>query len=135
LISGTTLVLGEASVTRGPTTVLIADASPEVRDGLASILRGQPDFDVVGEASNADELVSQAEKFHPEILLIDARLPGLGDTIQRIKDQLPKMKVLLIAVHSQHIQAFPPSDIDGSLMKDTPRQALLRELRRLATLP
>ena len=134
-MSGATLVIGDASVTRGPTTVLIADASPEVRDGLASIIRGQPDFDVVGEASNADELVTKVETVHPEILLIDARLPGLGDTIQRIKEQLPTIKVLLIAVHSQHIQAFPPSEIDGSLMKDSPRQALLQELRRLATLP
>jgi DNA-binding NarL/FixJ family response regulator len=56
--------------------VLVADDNPVVRAGLAALLGGHPDMEVVAEASNGTEAVSAAERVHPDVVLLDVRMPG-----------------------------------------------------------
>ncbi|WP_329271513.1 response regulator transcription factor [Streptomyces sp. NBC_01451] len=56
--------------------VLVADDNPVVRAGLAALLSGHPDMEVVAEASNGTEAVSAAERVHPDVVLLDVRMPG-----------------------------------------------------------
>ena len=56
--------------------VLVADDNPVVRAGLSALLGGHPDMEVVAEASNGTEAVSAAERVHPDVVLLDVRMPG-----------------------------------------------------------
>ena len=57
--------------------VLVADDQALVRGGLRMILDAQPDIDVVGEAADGHEAISQARELAPDIVLMDIRMPGL----------------------------------------------------------
>jgi len=59
-----------------PLRVLVADDNPVVRAGLTALLGGHPDIDVVAEASNGTDAVSAAERVHPDVVLLDVRMPG-----------------------------------------------------------
>lgn len=57
--------------------ILIADDHPVVRDGLAAIISTQPDFVVVGEAGNGDEVLQMVKTLHPDVVLLDLEMPGM----------------------------------------------------------
>ena len=57
--------------------VLIADDQSIVRAGLATILNGQPDIEVVGQAADGHEAVARARELRPDVCLLDIRMPGL----------------------------------------------------------
>ncbi|ELP69975.1 response regulator [Streptomyces turgidiscabies] len=59
-----------------PLRVLVADDNPVVRAGLAALLGGHADMEVVAEASNGTEAVAAAERAHPDVVLLDVRMPG-----------------------------------------------------------
>ncbi len=113
--------------------VLIADDSPEARDGLEAILRAYPDLEVVGPAADGSEAISKARQLRPSIVLMDIQMPGMDglEATRRIKAQLPEIKLLLLTVHAEHIEAAMSAGADGFLMKDCTRRELIQEVRRL----
>jgi DNA-binding NarL/FixJ family response regulator len=56
--------------------VLIVDDHPVVRTGIRGMLEGQPDFVVVGEATNGEEAVNLVGRLDPDVVLMDLRMPG-----------------------------------------------------------
>ena len=58
--------------------ILLADDQPKVRFALRALLEQQPGLKVVGEAVNADDLVTQTQESCPDVLLLDWELPGLA---------------------------------------------------------
>ncbi len=59
------------------TTVLIADDNPVIRGGLVSLLEVEGDLEVVGQASTGTEAVRLAHATHPDVVLLDVRMPGM----------------------------------------------------------
>ena len=57
-------------------TVIIADDHPVVREGLRGMLAGEPDIEVLGEAANGKEAAALAKALHPDVVLMDLRMPG-----------------------------------------------------------
>ncbi|MCI0440142.1 MAG: response regulator transcription factor [Chloroflexi bacterium] len=114
--------------------LMIVDDSPEAADGLCSIFRAHQDIEVVGLANNGLDAVIVAVRLKPELILMDAQMPGIDgvEATRRIKARLPQTRVLFLAVHSTHIDAALEAGADGFLMKDSSRQELLNEVRRLA---
>ncbi len=114
--------------------LMIVDDSPEAADGLCSIFRAHQDFEVVCLANNGLDAVTQAARLKPTLILMDAQMPGIDgvETTRRIKARLPRTKVLFLAVHPTHVDAALEAGADGFLMKDSSRQELLNEVRRLA---
>ncbi len=58
--------------------VLIADDHALFREGVAALLSGYKDLEVVGEAADGSEAIQQVEKLRPDVVLLDIAMPGLG---------------------------------------------------------
>lgn len=116
--------------------VLIADDHPVVRAGLQAMLAGQPDFELVGEATTGVEAVAMAAQLHPDVVLIDLRmaeLDGAGATAQ-IRAQQPKMPVLVLTTYDSNADILRAIEAGatGYLLKDTPRDELFAAIRTVS---
>ncbi|MDX2342232.1 MAG: response regulator transcription factor [Acidimicrobiia bacterium] len=127
------------SDTRGaedPIRVLIADDHPVVRDGLRGLFVNDPAFEVVGEAANGQEAVARTKAFHPDVVLMDLRMPvqdGVSAT-KEIMDRELGAQVLILTTfdtESDVLHAIEAGAI-GYLLKDTPREELSQAVRAAA---
>jgi len=113
--------------------ILIADDHPVVREGLAGMLAGQPDFEVVGVAINGDNAVELFDKHKPDVTLMDLQMPildGVG-AIEAIKAKNASALILVLTTFdsdSDILRAIE-AGATGYMLKDTPREELFRALR------
>ena len=113
--------------------VLLVDGSPTVIDGLRSILQGCPQIEVVGEETNGADAVEKAINLRPDVVLVDAQVPGMdgAEASRRIKEALPGVKILFMAVHPDLIEAAIGAGVDCCLVKDCSRHEFIGAVRRL----
>jgi DNA-binding NarL/FixJ family response regulator len=113
--------------------VLIVDDCAVVRDGLRSILQAASDVEVVGEAVDGCDALAQVERLYPDIILVDAQMPGRDgvETTSRIKEKWPKVKVLFLTVHSSYVEAALAAGADCCLMKDCTWRELMEAVRKV----
>jgi len=83
--------------------VLLADDHKIVREGLRSLLREEPDVDIVGEAAHGREAVDLALRLEPDVVIMDVSMPLIdGDEATRqIKEHLPKTRVIALSTYSE----------------------------------
>ena len=114
--------------------VLLVDDNEVVREGLKSILEPQADIEVVGEAVDGLDAVVKVEKLRPEVILMDAQMPGIDGTeaTRRIKQSLPDVKVLFLTVYGEYVGGALAAGASWYLTKDCRRQDLLEGIRVLA---
>jgi len=114
--------------------VLIVDDCPVVRDGLTSLLKTSPVMRIVGEASDGGEALKSVARLRPDVVLVDAQMPGLDgvDTTRRIKVRWPEVKVLFLTVHSSYIDDARAAGADGHLMKDCTARGLISAIMEMA---
>ena len=88
--------------------VLIVDDNEVVREGLKSILDPQVDINVVGEAVDGLDAIAKAEKLSPDVILMDAHMPGMDGTeaTRRIKEANPSTAVLALTMHEDEQYFF-----------------------------
>ena len=86
-----------------PIHILIVDDHAVIRAGLRTILKAEPDLQVVGEAADGREALRLAGELRPEIILMDISMPtpagGGIETTRRLRDILPDARVLILTVH------------------------------------
>jgi len=84
-----------------PIHVLIADDHTIVRSGVRMLLDAEPEFHVVGEAVDGQEALSMVEKLHPDVVLMDISMPGMGglEATRQIKARWPEIHVLVLTMH------------------------------------
>ena len=116
--------------------ILLVDDHLLFRKGVARLLDAQPDFDVVGEAADGLEAIEQARSLHPDLVLMDIRMPrcdGLEAT-RRIKTQMAGVRVVMLTVSEdeQDLTDAVRAGADGYLLKDVLPEALFQQLRGLA---
>ena len=114
--------------------VLLADDNEVVREGLKSILEPQADIEVVGQAVDGLDAVMKAEKLQPDVILMDAQMPGIDgpEATRRIKKSLPDVKVLFLTVYGDYVGDALAAGASWYLTKDCRRQDLLEAIRVLA---
>ena len=117
----------------GKITVLIVDDSPAISDSLRSILSSHDDIVVIGVAFDGEEAVVRAEEHDPDVVLMDAQMPGMDgvEATRVLKQRSNETKVLFMAVHASHIDDALEAGADAFMMKDATRQELLHNIRRL----
>ncbi len=79
-------------------TAVIADDHEVVRRGVRLIFEASPDVRVVGEAGTGDQAVEQVLRHHPDVLILDLRMPGMGgpEVIKAVKAAAPATRVLVL---------------------------------------
>ena len=118
----------------GKIRVLLADDHSLFREGIASILNAQPDFEVVGEAGNGLEVLAKAQELVPDLILMDVRMPGCDgvQATQWIKQRLPGIIVVMLTVRDDDDILFQAirNGAQGYLLKDMQAWDLVVLLRR-----
>lgn len=115
--------------------VLVVDDHILFREGLVSLLRNQPDFDVLGEAGTVREAISQAALLKPDLILLDFTLPdGNGlEATEAILALDPNVKIVFLTVHESDDRLFSAvrAGARGYLLKNLSVSNLLASLRAL----
>ncbi|RME45681.1 MAG: DNA-binding response regulator, partial [Chloroflexi bacterium] len=115
--------------------VLLVDDHPLFREGLASVLQSQPDFDVVGEAGSVCEAVEMARALQPDVVVMDFCLPdGSGaDASRVILSERPRTKIVFLTVHDDDDCLFAAisGGAHGYLLKNAGAKELVASLRAL----
>jgi DNA-binding NarL/FixJ family response regulator len=113
--------------------VLVVDDHPVVRDGLRGVLDGEPDMEVVGEAGNGAEALARVAAGPVDVVLLDLRMPVMGgvETITALRRTAPGVRVLVLTTFDTDRDVLPAVEAGatGYLLKDTPRDELLRAVR------
>lgn len=128
--------------------VIIADDQKLVRAGFAMVIGSQPDMEVVGQASDGAQAVALAESLHPDVVLMDVRMPGMDgiEATSRITslsaapgdatvssesaDDRPTRVIILTTFDlDEYVMAAINAGASGFLLKDTEPETLLNSIR------
>jgi DNA-binding NarL/FixJ family response regulator len=116
--------------------VLVADDQSMVRAGFRMLLSGEPDIEVVGEASNGLEAVATAERLHPTVVLMDVRMPSLDglEATRRILAADSTARVLILTTFDldDYVYEALRAGASGFVLKDDPPEQLLAAIRIVA---
>ena len=116
-----------------PIKVLCVDDHPLVRKGIASILANESDIVMVGEASNGAEAVEMFRRFHPDVVLMDLRMPemdGIAAT-RAIRAITPDARIIALTSYDGDQDIFKALDagVRGYLLKEMVHTEVLRAVR------
>ena len=116
--------------------VLIADDQSMVRAGFRMLLSGEEDIEVVAEASNGLEAVSQAARFNPTVVLMDIRMPELDglEATRRILAADASARVLILTTFDldEYVYEALRAGASGFVLKDDPAEQLIGAVRTVA---
>ena len=115
---------------------MIVDDQGMVRAGLRMLLDVEPDIDVVAEASNGVEAVAHAARLHPDVVLMDIRMPELDglEATRRIlaADGAERVLVLTTFDHDDLVYEALRAGASGFVLKDEPPEQLIAAVRTIA---
>jgi DNA-binding NarL/FixJ family response regulator len=121
---------------RSAVSVLIADDDPLLRAGLKMMLGGAPDIRVVAEAGDGTEVLPLADRYGPDVVLMDIRMPamdGLAATeALRARPRAPEVIILTTFDADEHVLRALRAGAAGFLLKDTPPAEIVTAVRRVA---
>lgn len=113
--------------------ILIVDDHEVVRDGLSVMMEREDDFTVVGEAKNGLEAVEKAESLHPDVVLMDLRMPEMDgvEAMRQIRAKQDGIQFLVLTTYDSDEYIFDAIEAGakGYLLKDASREELFRAVR------
>ena len=116
--------------------VLLADDHAIVRAGLKELLSDTDDITVAGEAMNGQEVMAQVRAREFDVAVLDMSMPGRGgiELIKQVKSERPKVRVLVLSMHSEQQYAVRAvkAGASGYLTKDSAAEQLVAAIRRIA---
>ncbi len=116
--------------------ILIVDDHALFRRGIASVVQGQPGFDLIGEATDGLEAVKKAQKQIPDVILMDLNMPrcnGLEAT-EIIHTKLPDVKILILTVSDSESDLFTAMrhGARGYILKNVEPEELVQSIHHIA---
>jgi DNA-binding NarL/FixJ family response regulator len=121
------------SAIEGSIRIMTVDDHPLLRQGIAAIIKTQPDMQVVAEASDGEEAIAQFRAHRPDVTLMDLQMPNVNGTeaITRIRSEFHDAKILVLSTYSGDVQVLHAikAGARGYLLKGNVRTELLEAIR------
>src|SRR5258706_2833916 len=121
--------------TEGTIKVLCVDNHPLVRKGIASILADEPDMRLVAEAGNGREAVELFRQHHPDVTLMDLRMPEMDgiEATQAIRREFPDARIIALTSYDgdQDIFRALEAGVRGYLLKETEHTEVMQAIRTI----
>ena len=118
------------------TTILVADDHPVVRFGVISLLDGQPDFKVVGEAHNCAMLADRLAVLSPDVVLLDLELGDAcgNEALTLLRKTYPDLKIVVFTAHDDdaHVLDAVTAGVQGFVIKGSSNETLTEAIRIVA---
>ena len=118
-----------------PIRIFSIDDHPLMREGIAAIIRNEPDMLLVAEASNGHEAIQGFREHRPDITLMDLRLPGLSgiDAMIAIRSEFPDARIVILTTFDGdvEVQRALRAGACGYLLKSTPPNELVEAIRQV----
>jgi DNA-binding NarL/FixJ family response regulator len=115
--------------------IVLADDHTILREGLRALLSADPDFEIIGEASDGREAVRCVEKLGPDLLLMDLSMPRMSgmDAISEIKKRYPETKIIALTVHKteEYLLSTLQAGVDGYVLKDATHDELVMAIHNV----
>lgn len=115
--------------------ILIADDHPVVRQGLKQMLAAEPDFAVVGEAKDGQEVIDQARQHAWDVAILDYNMPGKGgiELIRELRQRYPDRPVLVLSMYPEDRYAVRAikAGAAGYLTKESATADLVTAIRKV----
>lgn len=113
--------------------VLLADDHPVVRQGLRALLTTIGGFEVVGEAADGESAVRETQLLHPDVVLMDVRMPGIGgvEATRQIRTRTPEVAVLVLTMFDDDATVFTAMQAGarGYLLKGAEQDDIIGAIR------
>jgi two-component system, NarL family, nitrate/nitrite response regulator NarL len=115
--------------------IVVADDHPIFRDGLCKLLALEPDFEVVAQAQDGHQVLEVLQKFDPDVLLLDLKMPNLDGlaTLQRLQAARQRTKVIVLTASedkNEFVQAMK-FGTSGIVLKQTATELLIKSIRKV----
>jgi DNA-binding NarL/FixJ family response regulator len=114
---------------------LVVDDHAVVREGLRRLLSQEEDVTIIGEASSGEEAVIQVRRRRPDVVLMDARMPGMGGirAMQEILSEHPQVRTVVFTAHGEEELLWESLDAgaDGFVLKDSEGPTLIGAIRQV----
>jgi DNA-binding NarL/FixJ family response regulator len=115
--------------------LLIVEDHTILREGLRALLSSEPNWEVVGQASDGHEAIHAMRMVQPDLIIMDLSMPKMNgiEAIQEIKARHPNVKILILTVHNtdQHIRSALVAGADGYVLKDVTHKELVLAIQSL----
>jgi len=113
--------------------ILTVDDHPLLREGIAFLVKSQPDMELVAEASDGEEAIEQFRRHRPDVTLMDLRMPNLNGTeaISRIRNEFPDAKIIVLTTYAGDVQVLKAikAGARGYIVKGHVHRELLDAIR------
>ena len=115
--------------------IAMAEDHKLVREGLRALLKNDPTFELVAEASDGLEALKMVEEYKPDVLLLDLRLPRIHglELLRQLKDQ-KHTRIVVVSMHSDepYVLEAIKHGVLGYVVKDSPSEELIRAIHAVA---
>lgn len=115
--------------------VILADDHGVVRSGIKSLLETENDIEVIAEASNGQEAITKVKSLHPDLIIIDVRMPIMNgiEATKKIREEEPETKVLVLSMHDdeEYVLQALECGASGYLLKDSSKEEFLKAVKTI----
>ncbi|RZU35156.1 response regulator [Edaphobacter modestus] len=113
--------------------ILAVDDHPLLREGIAAVIEGEEDMELVAEATNGHEAIKLFRDHRPDVTLMDLQMPGMSgiDAIVAIRAEFPNARFVVLTTYQGDVQALRAlkAGASGYLLKNMLRKELLDTIR------
>ena len=117
------------------TTIVLADDHALVREGLRTVLGGEDDWSVVGEAADGLQAVELVTQFQPDVLIVDLMLPALSglEVIRQVNKGVPRTHIVALSMHADesYVLAALRSGASAYVLKDVSSTDIIQAIREV----